>query len=193
MINQNPQQEIEESTQLVRAKLECQKLSLHELLDIMTRTDEGLIDLNGSEQDLVGVLTAEKVDNIKRFRDFVLARAEVLNQQAKELSEAKRQLEGLAERLTKNVAYNMAAQNFKKLPGNNYQVSLQERSKIVIKIEPNSQLFAQYPEIIKREFSWIKKEFDAAVKKEDAPIELKNLCEITKTQFATFTVNKGAI
>lgn len=182
---------INEQTQIVRAKLATEKLSLHELLDIMTRTDEGLIELAESELDMVGTLTAEKVDNIKSFRDFVLARAEVLAEQAKELFEAKKQLENLADRLTKNVTFNMQAQNFKKLPGYKYQVALREKDKIEIKCEPNSQLYAQFPELIKREYSWRKKEFDAFVSKEDAPAELKNICDVKKTNYCVFTVNKG--
>lgn len=180
-----------ELTQIVRDKLECQKLSLHELLDIMTRMDEELIELSTTEQDLVGVLTVEKVDNIKNFKDFVEARSKVLAAQAKELSTAKKQLENLVDRIEKNVAFNMAAQNFKRLPGNNWKVSLRNNEKIVIKIEPNSQLFVQYPDLINREYSWKKREFDAFVTAENAPEELKKICEISKSQSAVFSANKG--
>ena len=127
------QQLIEQNTQIVRAKLETAQLSLYELLDIMNRVDEDLIGLNESEMDFVGELTAEKIDNIKSFRDYVLSRADVLKKQAEELTTAKRQLENLADRLTKNVAKNMELQGFKKLPGYRYQAGLREKEKIEIK------------------------------------------------------------
>ena len=180
---------VEVSSEIIRAKLETTKPSLNELLDIMTRVDEGLCELSEAETDLVGKLTREKVDNIKGFLDFVSTRAEALKAQANEFRLASKQLENLADRLKTNVAWNMKVQDFKKLSGYSYKIGLTERDKIEIKAEPNSQLFAQHPDLIKREYSWKKRDFDNAVKNGNE--ELKALCEITKTQSIRFTVNKG--
>lgn len=139
------------------------KLTLAELLYRLNAADSGLLDLSIDDLGETAADLATKVDSYKYVDDKFDAEIARLGERIKELSAAKQSLMKNKARLREFMAVHMLRNEFTKLPGEVYAVSLTKRKDVELSLgtDPDAIAYRNYPGFVTRSYSWDK----TAVKK----------------------------
>jgi hypothetical protein len=173
---------------IVKTKLENNdKMTFDELLKTLNRADDELLQFDWADQRLLKENIELKVDGCKYYIDKLKTQIDLIDTYIKEYQQTKRTLQNNLQGFKDFLSFQMKNQGFDKLPGKRWRVSLSQRKSIKIKAEANSGLFLRYPDLIKREFSWRKKDVDAAIK---SGKDLSDVADIETKEYPLFRPNK---
>lgn len=139
---------------------EPKRRTLSELLAALNQADEAMEDLDLPPTETIITDLGEKVDSYKYVLDKIDGEIDRISNMIAGFQATKKTLQNKKERLRSLMAYNMDQQGFRKLPGQSWQATLTKKQALVVRpiAEPDSRLFAKYPEVIDRKYSWKKRE-----------------------------------
>lgn len=167
---------------------EEKKDTLLSLLSDLEDADNGLVEFDPEKHRDMLITTELKIDAYKYVMMKYESRIEEINAEIKELTEIKRSLERKSESMKKALLWVLQQKGIEKFPGVKYVISVISKAKIVLDTEPNPAYYLNYPELVRREYSWDKRAFDAAFKSNP---ELAGLAHEEKTSYIQFKLKKG--
>ena len=160
-----------------------------ELLATLTDADNAIIDLSFEDMEAVGSQLKEKVDSLEFILSKIESEKERLKSQIDRLSTAKSQIENKEKALKSYIKFAMESNGFEKLAGKNYSISFRSSESTIVKVEPDSSLFAKYPTLISRSYSWKKTELKKALK-DASNSDLTRFAETVENKNIQFKVRK---
>ncbi len=180
-----------QATEITKAKLHSDtKMTFDELLRTLNQADDELLEFDWSDQELLKERIDLKVDGCKYYLDKLKAQIDLLDTYIKEYQQTKKTLQKNLQGFKDFLTFQMNAHSFDKLPGQKWKLSLTKRQSIKPKVEANSTVFLKYPDLVKREFSWRKKEIDSAIKQGK---DLSEIAEIETKSYPNFKPNKDGV
>ena len=165
------------------------KMTMAQILALMSAVDDGSLELSDDDMKLLGSRLELKVDGYQAVLEQYELDAARLARRIKEFQEAKAMVVARFERLEKLLSYHMQAHGLKKMPGEDYKVTLKSSQSVVPRREPEMKDYLEHKDFVKRSFEWKKNEIKKAIKAGDeAAIAIAEL----RTKFTpNFSVNKG--
>lgn len=162
--------------------------TLFSLLTDLENADSGLVEFN-PEEHREKLLGAElKIDAYKYVLNKYESRIEEIAKEIAELTAVKRSLESKSTAMKSMVLWIFKQKQLEKFPGVKYVAQVISKKKIVIKTQPDARLYLDFPTLIRREYSWEKREFDKLFA--TVP-QLKELATEETTDYIKFNLKKG--
>ena len=178
--------------QAIASAGEPKKKTLGDILSSLQQADDGLLSFTEEQQRSVVEDLKDKVDSYKYIDDKFDAEITRLDEQMKMIAEVKKSLQNNKAKLRELMAFHMVQNNFEKLPGQMFQVSLVRRNDVDLTItnEPNEELLLEYgPQFINKTYSWNTTSLKRAVKAD--PEAYAKFGTFKEKSHVQFTVRKN--
>jgi hypothetical protein len=143
-----------------------EKRSLALLLHKLQAMDDEIIEFDPVEHKMTCEDLKEKIDSINTVKNQLESRIAYHKDRIKEHKDATDSLGKSLERLKTWVQFCLSTSGTNKIQGNNAYVQLTSNKKVDLFFEDdqiNSDLYAKYPDAIKRSFSWDKSHIKANI------------------------------
>ena len=183
-------QSLEAVKQSLPAFVPSERMSLPQILNLMTQVDEGLI--NASLDDMKWLMNqAElKVDAYKHVKDQLEEVESRLDKKVKEFTKAKKVVAKQLKRLSELMTHSLQKNGFTKFKGEEYRVSLVCNSRTTItKREPTAMDVVNHPQYVRTSYEWDKNALAKGLK--DGCEFAASVAEIKEKMNPKFDVNKG--
>lgn len=175
-------------TDQAKSMLERDDLTLNEILYVFQLMDDGA-ELSPEEMENLKKRAGLKVDAYKEALDDAVADKEKFDRKAKEWQRAKATAQNKERRIKEFMTWNMTNNNFEKLSGEDYQVTLTKTKAIKFKTEPDARMAIRYPEYIATSYKWKGSEMKKKLLEGDST--LSDVAEIETNLNPRFSVKKG--
>jgi hypothetical protein len=133
--------------------------TLSEILQTLDQADHGLLQISPEKMPQILSVLLNKVDSIKYILDQLEIRAEYFRDAAKEFLDKAKAFDNRIDAMRAYFAETMIENNFEKIPGNLYQMSVQKRESLSNMRDPGPRDFLELGKfgLVKQSYVWDKK------------------------------------
>ena len=161
--------------------------TLNDLLTTLREAEDGIINMDKEALQSILGNVRHKVDNIFEVMDRLESESDRMARLSKSFAIKKKSLDNQLKRLKEYVLYSMELDEATELYGEVYKLKLYNRKSMKVKdIDVDSILFMEYPEVIKREYSFEKNVLKDKYKAD--PEKYESLMESSQTKHVKFSV-----
>lgn len=163
--------------------------TLAQLLDKMTAIDDGLLEIDLSDQIELMQEGKVKVDSYKYLVDKLEFQADLYKKWASEYLQAEKILRNKRKQILNHLLFSLQKSGFKKFTGNKYVVTIRKaRPSVDIKSPASALMKVHYPDLVRSEYSWDKNEISNRLKSGDE--KASEIASLKESYFAHFTLSK---
>ena len=165
-----------------------QTRSLWDLLDLLEKIDEGILNLSIPEQESILKESQVKIDRYKAVIDRLENHSRFLGERAAEFTDQKRIVDSKVKRIKEYLIRVLRLKGTDRWTGETFQVKIANSEAVHAIAEPNSALSLQFPKLVNRRYSWDKRALKEELSKEKSP--LHKFARIIKNENVKFSFRK---